>query len=150
MKVRRIVVSDWPMIAEWASRDPFHEFLRTRHVFFTDPQSLNLCFEDGEGPVFFTKLAVEGTDIRVFIQFNQGTEFRTARMLKRGFDTVLAACRQSKAKRLVFDSVYEPLIQFCINQFGFERVPESNDLELKLDVFQRPAEPNRGVSAAVL
>ena len=130
VNVRRTSLLDAMVLADWISKDPYHQDVRPE--FFLTADSMNLCFEDNHGPVFFLKLFPVGGSIRIYIQFGVDP-IRTARMLENGFPIVKECCRQAHANRMVFDSVSPKLVNFCVNRFGFHPIDGTQDLELSLE-----------------
>lgn len=121
------------MISRWIADDPDHRKKGMVPGFFLEARTLGLMFEDHCGPVFAVRLDPEtGGTVRIHIQFDATQLLRTARGLAEGFLIVKDRAEVAGAKRLVFDSVYAPLIDFCQRRFGFQPVEGTNDLELAL------------------
>jgi hypothetical protein len=133
MNIRQLTDFDKPTLEAWISRDPDHTARKLTAEFFFTPMTLSMMFEDDKGPVFAVRLDPEmNGSVRIHIQFDSGQMVRTARMLKQGFPIVRDRVQQSSARRMVFDSVAESLVDFCKYRFGFSEVEGTQDLELVL------------------
>lgn len=134
MIIRKIVESDKALIADWIAFDGDHGPKGMSPEFFFEPATLGLLFSDEIGPVFFVRLDPEPDHvIRVHIQFQLAHALRTVRMLKSGFAVVEERVRLAGGEKMIFDSISEPLIEFCVNRFGFQRIAGTNNLELELE-----------------
>jgi hypothetical protein len=131
--LRAITEVDRPIISEWISRDPEHSAKGMTEEFFRQPDSINFAADDKRGPVMYIRVEpLDAEIVRLHIQFNDGEHRRTALTLARGFPIVRDLVRKSGIRYIVFDSVSEPLIQFCQKHFGFVHIPDSNDYFIDL------------------
>jgi hypothetical protein len=127
--IRKIEEGDRVLLSTLIAQDPYHKELLPD--FFYEP--LSMAFEDHAGVVFFVRLEPQAEKIlRIHMQFRQSQTLRTALLLRRGFSVVRDKAKASGYRKLIFDSVYKPLREFCISRFGFRPIDNSDDLELEL------------------
>lgn len=128
---RKVEERDLPLIERMIEADADH--IGKMHAdFFNNTRSI--CVEDKEGPAMFLRFdpEPEKATVRCHIQFHEDQEYRTCRVLMRGFPHVARGLYQSGASRMVFETVNPKLSDFWERAYGFKRVKDTNDWELYL------------------
>jgi hypothetical protein len=123
--LRALLHPDTAIIDDWIAKDPDHSAKGMTHRFFLF--GLSFAIEDERGPTMYVRLNPEHDAARIHIQFDNDEKRRTALALVREFQLVSDLIKKAGYKRLIFDSVSEPLVRFCQKRFGFVRLADSND-----------------------
>lgn len=127
------VEQDKPIINQWIEADDDHTERGVKPDFFFSDEAMSLVLADSQGPGLFIRIDPEAPEsVRIHIQFSPN-QVKSAKMLLRGWDGFAHGVWNSGVKRMVFDSTSPLLIGFCTRMFGFNRVPESDDYELKVE-----------------
>lgn len=126
--------SDRETLLTWIMADPEHHEKGVTPDFFFSPDAVQMVIGDMYGPGLFVRIDSEPPDsVRLHIQFSTD-QVKSAKSMLRAWPTFAERIAATKiVKRIVFESVTPRLIGFCCRAFGFRRVGESNDYELKLE-----------------
>lgn len=124
---------DKPLLQEWIAADPDHSGKNMTPEFFFSEEAMSLVLTDDRGPGLFVRVDPEAPgSVRLHIQFSPN-EVKSAKMLLRGWPGFAQGVWNSGVTRMVFASTSPVLIGFCKRVFGFVRVPESDDYELRVE-----------------
>lgn len=127
------VVEDRPLLEQWIIADPDHSGIGMKPDFFFSGGSLSLVLADQHGPGLFIRVDPEAPEsVRLHIQFSPNY-VKSAKMLLRGWKEFAQGVWNSGVKRMVFESQSLTLTGFCTRVFGFKRVPDSSDYELRME-----------------
>lgn len=119
LQVRKPLESDLEHLKKCLGTDEFHKLQDPS--WWTNNGEL-ITFYDEKGPVLHVKAELA---LRVHVQFDPTQRKRNAVALKPAFQFVKEHAIRSGIKEIIFDSIYEPLINFCKKHLLFN--PTKND-----------------------
>lgn len=125
MGIMATTVEDIPMIARWIAADPDHrdDARSSPEFLLTGLGALAFKVVDDKGPLFFTRLDVEGDMLRLATQFGPPEEVSKNRLvtalLSTGIPAIINFAKRGKYRGIVFESTTESLIKFMDKQ-GFK------------------------------
>jgi hypothetical protein len=123
---------DRDILATWILADSEHHEKGMTPDFFFSEKSLAMVIGDLRGPGLYIRLDSEPPEsVRLHIQFSDNY-VRSGKTLLRAWPTFKARVEAAGVKRMVFESVSPRLAGFCKRCFGFARVGDSNDYELRV------------------
>lgn len=119
LRYRAVSESDRTQLDNWISQDLDHKDTCNADFWLPDSQDEGIrkfVVADALGPIFF----VRGENLlRLHIQFApQSEKRRIALAIDEFTKTISAGAKKQKYKQLIFESVFEPLIQFLAKR-GF-------------------------------
>lgn len=120
---RRLQAEDYDLLASSLAKDEYH--ITTDPMFFVEPDTITLVYEDKTGPVMFVRgkgiAREDGTNtLQLDIQFcNNYDGRRNIRTMLEGFPPLIEKARANHFVEVQFDSSAPLLRKFCVERLGF-------------------------------
>lgn len=105
-------------MAEWMAADEYHQPY-SPNLFYAEGTE-TLVFEDEHGPILFVNLS---RALRAFVQFAPSEAKRTRAALPEAFGFVQERGRAAGFRELLFESVAQRVINFCVRRLRFQKSP---------------------------
>lgn len=125
---RSVSEQDRAKLIEWIAADPDHAGKSTPDFWIQDTDGIK-CFaiQDALGDIFFVRCE---NVMRLHIQFApQNEKRRTARAIDEFTTMIAAGAKANRYKQLIFESVFQPLIDFLAKR-GFRASKNEQVLDL--------------------
>jgi hypothetical protein len=118
---RYLQPEDYPLLLTSLTADEYHPMVP---LFFVEPETITLVYEDEKGPVMFVR--GKGIDnngiqtLQVDIQYVSNKDGkRNLKVMREGFPALAAKAKENGFSDIVFDSSVPALRKFCLKRLGF-------------------------------
>jgi hypothetical protein len=127
IKYRDTTPSDKAQIQDWISKDPDHTGRCEPEFWLPGEEKVRqFVVQDSCGDIFYVRAE---NILRLHIQFAPDQRVRTARAISEFTPLIASGAKKEKYKQLIFESVFQPLIQF-LEKRGFHSSPAEQVMDL--------------------